>query len=192
MRTLTVGFLTPFYFLRAGMLVSVGAVVGAPFSCSRSSPEGRRQDLRPLPVVGRFRSEPNERWYYTLMMSTGLTFGTISALYGLSHGIITQQPVLLPRGRGHRHGCDPHLGRQPGVRATTPAAGDSAEAEVAAAKAEAEVNAGVRPRLPDAETPSSSRPRSSPRPAELDLQPKKRKRSRTKVDRLRRPAATAV
>jgi uncharacterized membrane protein YfcA len=27
--------------------------------------------------------------YYTLMMSTGLTFGTISALFGLSHGIIT-------------------------------------------------------------------------------------------------------
>jgi len=25
------------------------------------------------------------------MMSTGLTFGTISALYGLSHGIVTQE-----------------------------------------------------------------------------------------------------
>ncbi len=41
------------------------------------------------PVVGRFRHERHERWYYTLMMSTGLTFGTISALYGLSHGIVT-------------------------------------------------------------------------------------------------------
>jgi Kef-type K+ transport system membrane component KefB len=28
--------------------------------------------------------------YYTLMMSTGLTFGTISALFGLNHQIITQ------------------------------------------------------------------------------------------------------
>jgi hypothetical protein len=28
--------------------------------------------------------------YTTLLMSTGLTFGTISSLYGLSHGIITQ------------------------------------------------------------------------------------------------------
>ena len=28
--------------------------------------------------------------YYTLLMSTGLTFGTISALFGLSHGIITE------------------------------------------------------------------------------------------------------
>jgi Kef-type K+ transport system membrane component KefB len=28
--------------------------------------------------------------YTTLLMSTGLTFGTISALFGLSHGIISQ------------------------------------------------------------------------------------------------------
>jgi Kef-type K+ transport system membrane component KefB len=41
------------------------------------------------PIIGLFRREHNERWYYTLMMSTGLTFGTISALYGLSHGIVT-------------------------------------------------------------------------------------------------------
>ena len=42
-----------------------------------------------FPVIGVFRQEPKERWYYTLMMSTGLTFGTISALYGLSHKIVT-------------------------------------------------------------------------------------------------------
>jgi hypothetical protein len=28
--------------------------------------------------------------YTTLLMSTGLTFGTISSLFGLSHGIVTQ------------------------------------------------------------------------------------------------------
>jgi Kef-type K+ transport system membrane component KefB len=43
------------------------------------------------PVIRLFRRERNERWYYTLLMSTGLTFGTISALFGLSHGIVTQQ-----------------------------------------------------------------------------------------------------
>jgi hypothetical protein len=32
--------------------------------------------------------------YYTLMMSTGLTFGTISALFGLNHQIITQARTL--------------------------------------------------------------------------------------------------
>ena len=42
------------------------------------------------PVIRMFRDEHNERWYYTLLMSTGLTFGTISALFGLSHGIVTQ------------------------------------------------------------------------------------------------------
>ena len=41
LRTLTVGFLTPFYFLRAGSLVSLGALVSAPFiflSLCRQSP----------------------------------------------------------------------------------------------------------------------------------------------------------
>jgi hypothetical protein len=32
-----------------------------------------------------------ERLYCTLMMSTGLTFGTISSLYGLTHGIVTRE-----------------------------------------------------------------------------------------------------
>jgi glutathione-regulated potassium-efflux system ancillary protein KefC len=43
------------------------------------------------PVIGLFRPDRNERWYYTLMMSTGLTFGTISSLFGLSHGIVSQE-----------------------------------------------------------------------------------------------------
>jgi Kef-type K+ transport system membrane component KefB len=43
------------------------------------------------PVIGLFRRKRDERWYYTLMMSTGLTFGTISALYGFSHNIVTQE-----------------------------------------------------------------------------------------------------
>ena len=43
------------------------------------------------PVIAHFRHDRNERWYYTLMMSTGLTFGTISSLFGLSHGIVTQE-----------------------------------------------------------------------------------------------------
>ena len=38
-----------------------------------------------------FRRRNDERWYYTLLMSTGLTFGTISALYGFSHGIVTRE-----------------------------------------------------------------------------------------------------
>ena len=45
--------------------------------------------LAVFPAVKAFRYAPQETMYYTLMMSTGLTFGTISALFGLSHGIIT-------------------------------------------------------------------------------------------------------
>ena len=44
-----------------------------------------------FPVISRFRSDRKERWYYTLLMSTGLTFGTISALYGLTNGIISKE-----------------------------------------------------------------------------------------------------
>ena len=36
-----------------------------------------------------------EATYTTLMMSTGLTFGTISALYGLTHGIIDQSQYTV-------------------------------------------------------------------------------------------------
>ena len=42
-----------------------------------------------FPAVRLFRYARQETTYYTLMMSTGLTFGTISARFGLSHGIIT-------------------------------------------------------------------------------------------------------
>ena len=86
MRTLTVGFLTPFYFLRAGTLVSPSGAISAPviFLCA-SAGQGRVQDFRPIPRDREFQEKTDEHWYYTLMMSTGLTFGTISALYGLSH-----------------------------------------------------------------------------------------------------------
>jgi len=91
LRTLTTGFLTPFYFLRAGMLVSVGSVIGAPVVVlALFAAKVGTKVFGLYPVVGRFRKDRNERWYYTLMMSTGLTFGTISALYGLSHGIVTK------------------------------------------------------------------------------------------------------
>ena len=91
LRTLTVGFLTPFYFLRAGMFVSVPALVAAPFVfLALLGGKVLTKIFGLYPVIGQFRPRRDERWYYTLMMSTGLTFGTISALYGLSHNIITQ------------------------------------------------------------------------------------------------------
>ena len=43
------------------------------------------------PVIGLFQKQTKERWYYSLMMSTGLTFGTISALYGFTHNIVSRE-----------------------------------------------------------------------------------------------------
>lgn len=91
LRTLTVGFLTPFYFIRAGTFVSLPALLGAPlvfFFLLGGKVFSKIFGL--YPVIGLFRQRRDERWYYTLLMSTGLTFGTISSLYGLSHGIVTQ------------------------------------------------------------------------------------------------------
>jgi Kef-type K+ transport system membrane component KefB len=89
MRTLTIGFLTPFYFLRAGTLVSIPALISAPLVfLLLFGGKGVSKIFGLYPIIGRFRKERKEKWYYTLMMSTGLTFGTISALYGLSHGIV--------------------------------------------------------------------------------------------------------
>jgi len=90
-RTMVVGFLTPFYFLRAGTFVSLSALVAAPFVFFVLLGGKVLSKIFGLyPVVAQFRRERNERWYYTLLMSTGLTFGTISALYGLTHNIVTQ------------------------------------------------------------------------------------------------------
>jgi len=92
LRTLTIGFLTPFYFLRAGSLVSLPMVLAAPLIFLVLLGGKVISKIFGLyPVVGKFRTDKRERWYYTLLMSTGLTFGTISAIYGLTHGIINQE-----------------------------------------------------------------------------------------------------
>ena len=92
LRTLTVGFLTPFYFLRAGTLVSLPALLAAPLIFLALLIGKVASKIFGLyPFISVFRRDHNERWYYTLMMSTGLTFGTISSLYGLAHGLVTQE-----------------------------------------------------------------------------------------------------
>jgi glutathione-regulated potassium-efflux system ancillary protein KefC len=92
LRTLTIGFLTPLYFLRAGALVSIPALLAAPVIFLVLFGGKMITKIFGLyPAINRFREEKKERWYYTLLMSTGLTFGTISALYGLTNNIITQK-----------------------------------------------------------------------------------------------------
>ena len=92
LRTLTVGFLTPFYFLRAGTFVSLPALLAAPLVfLALFTGKVASKIFGLYPFISLFRHDRKERWYYTLLMSTGLTFGTISSLYGLAHGLVTQE-----------------------------------------------------------------------------------------------------
>jgi Kef-type K+ transport system membrane component KefB len=96
LRPLTVGFLTPLYFLRAGALVSIPALLAAPFIFLLLFTGKVISKIFGLyPAIHNFRDDTKEKWYYTLLMSTGLTFGTISALFGLSHNIISQAQYSL-------------------------------------------------------------------------------------------------
>ena len=91
LRTLTFGLLTPFYFIRAGSFVSIPELVAAPvaFLFFLIVKVGAKI-VGVYPVTKFFGSPKKEAMYTTLLMSTGLTFGTISALFGLSRGIIDQ------------------------------------------------------------------------------------------------------
>src|SRR5271157_2164698 len=92
LRTLTFGLLTPFYFIRAGSFVSVPALIATPATMLiLFMAKMLTKAAVVFPAVRAHRYEGNSGTYYTLMMSTGLTFGTISALFGLNHNIIDQK-----------------------------------------------------------------------------------------------------
>ena len=91
LRMLAFGLLTPFYFIRAGSFVSVPALIAAPGPFLLMLLVKVATKIAGVyPVTKVFRSPPKEGMYTTLLMSTGLTFGTISALFGLSHEIVDQ------------------------------------------------------------------------------------------------------
>ncbi len=95
-RTMTFGLLTPFYFLRAGSLVSIPAIVAAPgalFVLFMSKMMAKIFGVYPTTKL--YQYAHTEGMYTTLLMSTGLTFGTISAIFGLSHGIVDEQQYSL-------------------------------------------------------------------------------------------------
>jgi Kef-type K+ transport system membrane component KefB len=96
MRVVAFALLTPFFFLKSGMNVSLPAVA------ANLGWLGLFLGLKLLtkfvgvyPVAYRFVKR--HAWYTTLLMSTGLTFGTISSLYGLNAGILdkAQFSVLI-------------------------------------------------------------------------------------------------
>jgi Kef-type K+ transport system membrane component KefB len=91
LRTLTFGLLTPFYFIRAGSLVSPPALLAAPLGfVALLFGKMVSKCIGVYPATKAFKAPTQEAIYTTLLMSTGLTFGTISSLFGLSHGVITR------------------------------------------------------------------------------------------------------
>ncbi|MGZ8716050.1 MAG: cation:proton antiporter [Gaiellaceae bacterium] len=122
MRVVAFAFLTPFFFLKGGMSVSAGALwanlgILAVLFVGKMVPK-----LAGVYPLARRYTAPHAT-FTTLLMSTGLTFGTITSLYGLNAGIIdrTQFSLLItvvvlsavvPTAIAQRF-FHPHLEREP-------------------------------------------------------------------------------
>jgi len=88
-RIVTFALLTPFFFIKSGMIVSLGLVlanIGLLLILLAVKQVPKFIGVYPLAK----RYVPEHAMYTTLLMSTGLTFGTISSLYGLNAGILMQ------------------------------------------------------------------------------------------------------
>jgi Kef-type K+ transport system membrane component KefB len=91
LRSIAFALLTPFFFLRAGTLISAPAVItGAGVIGLLLLVKLAAKTAGVWPVAAAFKLPPRERTYTTLLMATGLTFGSIAALYGLTHQLITK------------------------------------------------------------------------------------------------------
>ncbi|OGO38470.1 MAG: potassium transporter [Chloroflexi bacterium RBG_16_57_8] len=94
LRTVAYAIITPAFFIVGGMRVSVPMILTA---------AGLFVILFMLKFVSKFvgvyflsrKYIPHGAMYTTLLMSTGLTFGTISAVFGLSSGIINETQYSL-------------------------------------------------------------------------------------------------
>ena len=96
MRAICFAFLTPFYFLKAGSLIDAHALLaGAGLIALFLAMKMITKFAGILPLTRYFKFDRREGMYTTLMMSTGLTFGSISALFGLTNHIINQQQYTV-------------------------------------------------------------------------------------------------
>ncbi|MBJ7596124.1 MAG: cation:proton antiporter [Candidatus Dormibacteraeota bacterium] len=97
-RGIALSFLTPFFFLKAGTLISLSAVVAGIGSILLFfGVKVGAKVVGVFPATRLFKLHGRQAWYTTMMMSTGLTFGSISALFGYTHGYIdrSQYSVLV-------------------------------------------------------------------------------------------------
>jgi Kef-type K+ transport system membrane component KefB len=96
MRAICFAFLTPFYFLKAGSLIDAHALLaGAGLIGLFLTMKMITKFAGILPLTRYFKFDRREGMYTTLMMSTGLTFGSISALFGLTNHIINQEQYTI-------------------------------------------------------------------------------------------------
>lgn len=96
MRVIAFTMLTPFYFLKAGSLVKLSVLwqssaLIAIFLLVKMV----AKFIGVWPPTKIFKFGKKESMYTTLLMSTGLTFGTISALFGLTNKIINQDQYTI-------------------------------------------------------------------------------------------------
>jgi Kef-type K+ transport system membrane component KefB len=96
LRVMAFAILTPFYFLKAGSLIEFNALVtGAGLIGLFLALKMLTKFVGILPLTRVFRFKRRDGIYTTLLMSTGLTFGSISALYGLTNNIIDQRQYTI-------------------------------------------------------------------------------------------------
>ena len=96
MRSIAFSILTPFYFIKAGLFVSLPAIAaGAGAIVAFLIVKMGAKAVGVLPLTRLFAFGARDGMYTTLLMSTGLTFGTISAMFGLTNHLITQTQYTI-------------------------------------------------------------------------------------------------
>ena len=98
MRSIAFAIFTPFYFIKAGLYVSLPALwTGLAVIIAFLILKMLTKTVGVFPLARMHWMKIREASYTTLLMATGLTFGTISALFGLQNKIIseTQYTILV-------------------------------------------------------------------------------------------------
>ena len=96
LRVLAFAMLTPFYFIKAGSLIKFNVIIASLLLIIVLLATKMFSKMVTIyPVTKAFKFKKVEGIYTTLLMSTGLTFGTISALFGLTNHIINQDQYTI-------------------------------------------------------------------------------------------------
>jgi len=96
MRSIAFTMFTPFYFIKAGLFVSLSALwASLELIAIMLAIKLVTKYIGVWPSTKAFYMRNREANYTTLLMATGLTFGTISALFGLQNKIIDQSQYTI-------------------------------------------------------------------------------------------------